>query len=63
MKKLLFLVIVLVALGMWMGINFANDKPLFSNPFEEKHIRDKAKDTAKNLLDEAKSAVEESMEK
>ena len=63
MKKLLFLVIILVSVGMWMGINLAKDKPLFSNPFAEKDIRDKAKDTAKNLLDEAKSAVEHSLEK
>lgn len=63
MKKLIYLVIILVAVGMWMGINFAKDKPLFSNPFAEKDIRDKAKDTAKGLLDEAKSAVEKSLEK
>jgi hypothetical protein len=60
---MIYLVIILVAVGMWMGINFAKDKPLFSNPFAEQDIRDKAKGTAKNLLDEAKSAVEKTMEK
>lgn len=56
MKKLIYLIIILLALGMWMGINLAKDKPLFSNPFAEQDIRDKAKDTAKELLDEARSA-------
>lgn len=56
MKKLVYLVIILVAVGMWMGINFAKDKPLFSNPFAEQDIRDKARDTAQGLLDDAKDA-------
>jgi len=56
MKKMIYLIIILVAVGMWMGINFAKDKPLFSNPFAEKDIRDKAKDTATDLFNDAKDA-------
>jgi len=62
MKKTVYLVIFLLILGMWMGINIAKNKPLFSNPFAEKDIRDKATDTAKELLDEARGAVKKSLE-
>ena len=36
-KKLTFFLIVLIlAVGMWMGINIGRDRPLFSNPFAKK---------------------------
>ncbi len=62
MKKTIFIIIVLVAGGMWMGINIAKNKPIFSNPFAEKDIRDKATDAAKDLLDEAKGAAKKALD-
>ena len=58
MKKLFYLIIILVGLGMWLGINFAKDQPLFSNPFADKAIADKAKETARAVAREAQEAVE-----
>lgn len=62
MKKLLFLIIVVLLVGVWFGINIARDKPLLSNPFEEKSLRDKAKDTAQDLYQESKEAIKKSLD-
>jgi hypothetical protein len=62
MKKLLFLIIVVLLAGVWFGINIARDKPLLSNPFEEKSLRDTAKDTAKDLYQESKEAIKKSLD-
>jgi hypothetical protein len=62
MKKTLFIIVILLILGMWMGINIAKNKPLFSNPFAEKDIRDRATGAAKDLLDEAKGAAKKALD-
>ena len=62
MKKTLFIIVILLILGMWMGINIAKNKPLFSNPFAEQDIRDRATGAAKDLLDEAKGAAKKALD-
>jgi hypothetical protein len=47
MKKLFYLIIILVGIGMWLGINIAKNQPLFSNPFADKEIAEKATQAAK----------------
>ena len=58
MKKLFYLIVIVLILGVWLGINFAKDQPLFSNPFADKEIADKAKQTAREVAREAQEAVE-----
>lgn len=62
MKKLLFLIIIVLLAGVWFGINIARDKPLLSNPFEEKSFRDKAADTAKDIYRESKEAIKKKLD-
>ncbi len=62
MKKLFYLTIILVGLGMWLGINFARDQPLFSNPFADKAMADKARATAKIVAREAQEAVQKALD-
>ncbi len=62
MKKTIFLITLLIVVGMWMGINIAKNKPLFSNPFAEQDIRDRATGAAKDLLDEAKGAAKKALD-
>lgn len=62
MKKLFYLIIVLVGLGMWLGINIAKEQPLFSNPFADKEIAEKAKETAKAVKRKAEEAVERAID-
>lgn len=62
MKKLLILVVIVLLAGVWFGINIARDKPLLSNPFAEKSLRDKAADTAKDLYRESKEAIKKKLD-
>lgn len=57
MKKQFYIVVVVLILGMWLGINFAKNQPFFSNPFADKTLAEKAKRTAKNVAREAQEAV------
>ena len=48
MKKLKFLllgVVVGLLFGLWFGVNIGKEKPIFSNPFEDKALQEKAKET------------------
>lgn len=49
--------------GIWIGVNIGKDKPYFSNPFKEKSVNQKLKDTGKDLLKEGGKFLEESGEK
>jgi hypothetical protein len=62
MKKLFYLIIVLVGLGMWLGINFAKNQPLFSNPFADREIAEKAKQAIKELPRKAEEVVDRAMD-
>ncbi len=62
MKKLLFLIIMVLLAGVWFGINIARDKPLLSNPFEDKSLRDKASDTARDMYRESKEAIKKKLD-
>lgn len=62
MKKFVFLVLIVLLVGMWFGINIARDKPLLSNPFAEKDLREKATGAAKDLYQESKEAIKKSLD-
>ncbi len=57
MKKLFVLVGAILLTGVWLGINLAKDQPLFSNPFAERDIRDKAQRMAEELYKDSKEAL------
>lgn len=63
MKFMIYLMAIVLVVGVWFGINIAKDKPLTSNPFEERDIRDKARDAAfdaaETLIEKGKDAVSE----
>lgn len=58
MKKLIYLTIILLVVGIWLGINFAKDQPYFSNPFADKDIADKAQATAESVTKKAGEVVD-----
>ena len=62
MKKLIYLIIVFLVVGIWLGINFAQNQPFFSNPFADKEVAERAKETAKNVTRKAGEAVEKVFE-
>ncbi len=63
MKKLIYLIIICLLVGIWLGINLARDQPPFSNPFVDEDIREKAVDKVERMGQEAKGAVERTIEK
>lgn len=62
MKKWLFLIISVLLVGVWFGVNIARDKPLLSNPFAEQSLREKAADTAKDWYRESKEALKKRLD-
>lgn len=62
MKLKFLLVLLLIVVGIWMGINFAKNKPLFSNPFAEKELRDRVSDTATKAVEESREAIKRTFE-
>lgn len=57
MKKVLWLVAIVLLVGIWVGMNLAKNKPLFSNPFEDKSIQQRATETAKDIYKESSDAL------
>ncbi len=62
MKKLLYLIIALVLVDIWVGVNLANQQPPFSNPFASPESRDKAARVLKNTARKATDAVERTID-
>lgn len=63
MKKILMLMLLLVGVGVWFGINFAKDRPLLSNPFEDADIRDRAVEAAGEAAKEGLRYGQEEIER
>lgn len=62
MKRNILLVIVVLLLGLWLGVNIGRDQPLFSNPFAEKTLQEKIKGATTDIVKDAKRALRESLE-
>lgn len=65
MKKLKFLlvgVVIGLLLGLWFGVNIGKEKPIFSNPFEDKALQEKAKETASEAIEDTKRALRKSLD-
>lgn len=60
MKKLLVGVLIGLVLGLWVGVNLGKNKPMFSNPFEEKGIGEMIGDKSNEILKKSGQALEES---
>lgn len=58
MKMKLFLIVLLVFVGIWLGINLAKEQPLFSNPFADKELRDRADRAASKVVEESRDMID-----
>ncbi len=65
MKKLLYIIITLVLMDIWVGVNLANHQPPFSNPFATPEARErvtkKLKETARRSTDVVEQTLEEAI--
>jgi hypothetical protein len=59
-KGIIFGMIVGIPLGLWFGFNLGQDRPLFSNPFEEPSVKEKIKQTGDDLIEKGGEVLEKS---
>ena len=48
-------------IGLWAGVNIGKDRPVWSNPFDEPSLTEKAKDAASGVWKDAKKAARDSL--
>lgn len=57
-KTLLLGVVIGLLLGLWFGVNIGRDRPLYSNPFEDRSIKEKIKTSVGEGVEKAGSSIE-----
>ncbi len=62
LKKYGLVILVAFIVGWWFGVNFANNRPLWSNPFAGANLAGKAKQAGENLVDDTKKALRKSLD-
>lgn len=63
MKKFFYLIIIFLVIGIWLGLNVAKNQPLFSNPFVDKELQQKASEKVERMGKGAKDAVDSTIKK
>lgn len=62
LKLLLTGLVIGLLLGLWFGVNIGREKPIFSNPFTDKGIQEKAKETTSEAIKDTKRALSKSLD-
>ena len=62
LKILLMGVVVGLLLGLWFGVNIGREKPIYSNPFADEVIRQKAKETTSEAIEDTKRVLRKSLD-
>ena len=60
-KKYLIGGVIGLLIGLWMGVNIGEGRPLWGNPFAEKDLTQKAKDVATDVIKDAKKAARDKL--
>ena len=61
-RQITFGIIIGLLIGLWFGVNMGKNKPIYSNPFEEENIQQKAKRKAEEVIKDTKEAIREKLE-
>jgi len=61
LKTLLLCAIIGLLFGLWFGINIGKDKPVYSNPFKDQTLQEKAKEKTSEVIEETKKALQKSL--
>ncbi|MCG6886240.1 MAG: hypothetical protein LJE74_03450 [Proteobacteria bacterium] len=62
LKIMLLGIIIGVLLGLWFGYNLGRDEPLFSNPFADRSLQNKARETTSEVIQDTKRALNKSLD-
>ena len=57
-KSLIIGIIIGVLLGLWFGVNIGQDRPIYSNPFADRSIKEKIKSSVGEGVEKAGSSIE-----
>ena len=60
-KKYLIGAVLGLLVGLWFGVNIGQERPLWSNPFTEPTLQQKAKGKVMDALKDAKKAARDSL--
>lgn len=60
-RKYIIGIIIGLLLGLWMGVNIGEDRPLWSNPFSEPGLSQKARDAVSDVWQDTKKAAREKL--
>ncbi|HEC13054.1 MAG TPA: hypothetical protein ENI80_07350 [Acidiferrobacteraceae bacterium] len=63
MKKIVWGLIIGGVFGFLVGLNIGKNKPILSNPFEDKVFSEKIKDTAGDVIEKSREAIHEATKK
>jgi hypothetical protein len=61
-KQLMTGVVIGVVLGLWMGVNIGKGQPVWGNPFADKPLSERAKETADRAIKNAKDALRKKLD-
>ncbi|MCI0505750.1 MAG: hypothetical protein L0Z73_06515 [Gammaproteobacteria bacterium] len=62
MKKFTSGVVIGLLLGLWFGVNIGKNRPFYSNPFRDVSVTEIAKEKGKEVVQEGKKALRESLD-
>jgi len=65
MKKIKTLVLGIVLgllAGLWFGYNLGRDEPLFSNPFADRSLQEKARETTSGVIEDTRRVLNKSLD-
>lgn len=48
--------------GLWFGYNLGRDEPLFSNPFADRSLQEKARETTSEVIEDTRRALKKSLD-
>ena len=63
LKKLFYLIIVFLVVGIWIGMNVAKNQPLFSDPFADQELRGNTSEKVESFTRDTKDAVGKTLDK
>jgi len=62
LKLLLAGLVIGLLLGLWFGVNIGREKPIYSNPFADEVVQQKAKQTTSDAIQGTKKALRKSLD-
>jgi hypothetical protein len=60
-KKLLIGFVAGVVIGLWFGVNLGKGQPIYSNPFQERSLKERVLESGGDMLEKSGQALKRSL--